>query len=636
MIYSVFIGFKEYFGAVMISIKNVDLSFGQQAIFKGLSCNINCDYRVGLVGRNGSGKSTLLKVLAGMQGIDEGVVSIEKGITIGYMPQEMVLHSSKNVFDEALSAFGEAAILEDERKDLEKKIDDADPSVIDRYAVVQIKLAELDIDRAKVETKKILMGLGFSEESLKSPVQDLSVGWKMRVVLAKLLLQKADFYLFDEPTNHLDIVTKDWFLQFVKKSNFGFMLVCHDRYFLEHLCERILELEKGMGTIYLGNFSSYVVQKEERQAALEKAYERQQKDIAQRMKTVERFRYSASKAKMAQSMLKSIEKIDRISITSGPKSVAFSFPPIERSGRVVLEAKNLSYAYGANQIFKDVSFEVERGEKVALIAANGVGKTTLFNIITGRLERQKGSITLGYNVSTSLFEQDQDAVLSPNNTVLEEVEASCTDSETRKKVRKFLGSFLFSGDDADKKIRVLSGGEKNRVAMVKVLLQRANLLLLDEPTNHLDIQSKEVLLNALRQFKGTILFVSHDRDFLDKLSTRVFELTPNGIYNYPGNYESYLYHKHKKEHDLEEKTHSKNSKSAETKKLSGKEEYERRKELGRVESKISRLEKEIDDLNHKLSELEYGTDAFVQIYQKLQKTQTKLDEQIERWETFQK
>ena len=619
----------------MITINNVNLTFGQQPIFSGLSCNISRDNRIGLVGRNGSGKSTLLKVIAGQQAIDEGMVSVEKGSTIGYMPQEMVLQSDKNVFDEAFSAFVEISELEDERKILELKLDDGCHDILDRYAIVQNELAELQCDKAKVDTEKLLMGLGFTKERLEVPVQELSIGWRMRVVLAKLLLQKADFYLFDEPTNHLDIVTKDWFLNFIKTSNFGFMLVCHDRYFLDHLCEKILELEQGRGTIYVGNYSSHLVQKAERQEALENAYERQKKDIAQKMKTVERFRYSASKAKMAQSILKSVEKIDKISLSSGPKTVGFSFPPIVRSGRIVLNVENLSHAYGESKIFEGVSCEVERGEKVAIVAANGVGKTTLFNVITGRLERQNGSVVLGHNVSTSLFEQDQDAVLDPSNTILEEVEAACTDSDTRKKVRKFLGSFLFSGDDVDKKIRVLSGGEKNRVAMVKVLLQNANLLLLDEPTNHLDIQSKEVLLSALRQFKGTILFVSHDRDFLDKLATRVFELTPTGIYNYPGNYESYLYHKHKKEQDAED-NRQKKTKKTETQKLGGKEEYERRKEIGRLESKIIRLEREIDELNVKLNELDYETKEFDVTYNRLQKCQSMLDKCVEQWEDFNK
>jgi ATP-binding cassette, subfamily F, member 3 len=616
----------------MITIKNIKLSFSQQIVFDEISCVIKKENKIGLVGRNGSGKSTLLKVVAKLQNLDEGEIAVERGATIGYMPQEVTLSSTRNVFDEAFTVFEVLSDLVKENEKLEAELHEHEPdeSVVERYAIVHQELNELNYEKRIVETKKILMGLGFSEEQLNVGVDKLSIGWRMRVVLAKLLLQKADFYLFDEPTNHLDIVAKDWFLGFLKKSNFGFILVCHDRYFLDHLCTKVLELEMGAGTIFHGNYSKFLIQKEEQTQALEKASERQKKEIASKMKTVERFRASASKSKMAQSLEKSVKKIERIKVVSKPKTVAFRFPEIERSGKIVLTVNNVSHSFPGKKVFENVSFEVERGEKVAIIAPNGVGKTTLFNTITGRYDVQNGSIDLGYNASTALFEQNQDDVLNPKNTILDEVEGACRDSETRKLVRGFLGAFLFSGDDVYKRIRVLSGGEKNRVAMVKVLLQRANLLLLDEPTNHLDLQSKEVLLNALRQFKGTVLFVSHDRDFLDKLSTRILELKTNGLTSYPGNYESFIYHKDKSQLEKEEKINKTDKKSKTS--SDHKKDYESRKRAGKLESKIGKLEKEIVELNKKLEALEYGTKEFKKCFDRLQVCQQSLDECIEEWE----
>ncbi|MBU1007730.1 ABC-F family ATP-binding cassette domain-containing protein [Candidatus Dependentiae bacterium] len=610
----------------MIILDKITLVFGKQTVFDAISCTISNDNRIGLVGRNGSGKSTLLKVISGQQGVDGGTVSIEKGATIGYMPQEVVLQSDKTIYQETFSVFDDMNVLLAKAKQLESALErDPDESLVEQYADVQQKLSEYDVQKAKVDTKKILTGLGF-EGRLDEPVSSLSVGWRMRVVLAKLLLQRADFYLFDEPTNHLDIVTKDWFLHFLKNASFGFMLVCHDRYFLDHLCTKTLELELGKATLYHGNYTFYAEQKVERVRELEAAALRQKKELAQKMKTVERFRASASKAKMAQAMLKKVKKIERIEVATQQKTVAFSFPPVVRSGRVVLKVEGVAHAFDEKQIFKNVSFEVERGEKVALVAPNGLGKTTLFNLITGRLALKTGAIELGYNVSSTIFEQEQDKVLSPDNTILNEVESACRDSETRSMVRKFLGAFLFSGDDVDKKIRVLSGGEKNRVAMVKVLLQHANLLLLDEPTNHLDIQSKEVLLNALRQFKGTILFVSHDRDFLDKLATRILELTPDGVVSYPGNYESYIYHKGSDEISEHEKLSKTVGNS------SNKEQYEQRRNRNKLEGKIDRLEKKIHALNEQLELLEYGTDRFTQVYDQLLGAQKQLDESVAEWE----
>jgi len=620
----------------MISLNKLSLAFGEQALFKDLTCNISKSDHIGLVGLNGSGKSTLLKAIAGTQGLDSGEVEIQKNSSIGYMPQEVTLQSDKNIFDETFDAFDEIVKLLEKAKTLEKQLE-SDPDCVETYARVQEKLATHNVPHAKVETKKVLMGLGFPEKDFDKKVSELSVGWKMRVVLAKLLLQKADFYLFDEPTNHLDIVAKEWFLKFLQSMRSGFMIVCHDRYFLDHVCEEIMELEYGNMMLYSGNYSSYEAQKEKLVEEREVAALRQQKELSKKMKTVERFRASASKAKMAQAMLKKIQKTDVIEAARKSKKIQFSFPPITRSGKVVIKVDNLAHSFGDKRtggllpVFKNVSFEIERGEKVAIVAPNGVGKTTLLNILMKKLPLQTGKMHLGHNVETTIFEQDQDKVLNKNNSILNEVEDSCKSSKIRALVRKFLGAFLFSGDAVYKKIRVLSGGEKNRVAMVKTLLQQANVLFLDEPTNHLDIQSKEVLLDVLKQFEGTILFVSHDRDFLDKLSTRVLILSHDGVINYPGNYGSYLYQQSQMQSGVEPKG-TRAVKSKKPVQEDSKSQYDIRKKINKLEKAIDTCEKKIESLNKELEPLEYGTKEFSAVYEKLVKVQKKLDEKVSEWE----
>ncbi|MCK5632259.1 ABC-F family ATP-binding cassette domain-containing protein, partial [bacterium] len=467
----------------MIHIKSLSLSFGEQTVFDKISFAISQDQRLGLVGANGSGKSTLLKIIAGFQKADDGGVSIANDSTFAYMPQEVVLKSSKSVYEEAFSSFEQLYKLQKESIDLEKKIETAsNQELIDRYAHIHQELEHHDPHQAISDTKKILNGLGFSQDQQNSPVSELSVGWKMRLILAKLLLKKADFYLFDEPTNHLDIVAKDWFLNFLKESSFGFLLVCHDRYFLDQLCEEIVALEHGQAKRYKGNYSIYEQQRDHNLAVLEKAYEQQQRDIKRRIKTIERFRAKSSKAKMAKSMQKELDKIELITLPPSTKNVNFSFPEVQRSGKTVLKIKDVAHAFGDKKIFDNVTFEVERGQKVALIAPNGTGKSTLFNLICKKLELQTGSIEFGYKVNHALFAQDQNESLDLDFSILQNVQGSCS-NKPEKTVRSFLGSFLFSGKTVDKPVRVLSGGEKNRVSMACVLLQDANLLLLDEPTN---------------------------------------------------------------------------------------------------------------------------------------------------------
>lgn len=621
----------------MIQAQNICLSFGTQDVFDQISFNFNQHQRIGLVGRNGSGKSTLLKAINNPSTLDEGTISVPKNKKIAYMPQDVVLLSDKTILDETFSTFAHITALQDQARELEKRIEtNADEKTLQQYADVQTELTETSPEQARAETKKILMGLGFTEEQFTTPVSTLSVGWKMRIVLAKLLLQKADFYLFDEPTNHLDLGAKEWFLSFLKRSSFGCIIVCHERYFLEELCTHTFELEQGKGTMYTGGYSVYERQKADRLEQLRSAYEQQQRDIKSKMATIERFRASASKSRMAQSMLKQLNKVERITMPPSLKEVSFSFEPVEMPGRTVLTVTDVAHAFGDKEIFKNVNFEVEREDKVALIAPNGGGKTTLFNIITGKLPLQAGTVTFGHHVKHSIFDQDQNLSLDVNNSILENVSERC--NKSLRVIRTFLGSFLFSNDDVNKKVQVLSGGEKNRVGMVCTLLQNANLLLLDEPTNHLDIQSKEVLLKALKEFRGTIIFVSHDRDFVNDLATHVVELTPTSAKKYHGNYRAYLTQKSMTNDltvDASAQQSSAQSKAKQAKADSGlskKQLFELRKKSKRLEHKIEKLEKEITQVGIAFELLEYGTPEFITMQEKITKLKAELEECEGRWE----
>ena len=423
-------------------------------------------------------------------------------------------------------------------------------------------------------------------------------------------------------------------MQFLKEASFGFLIVCHERYFLNQLCTSILELELGKAKVYTGNYSDYEKQKERASELLEQAYNQQQKEIKAKQETIDRFRAKASKAKMAQSMIKALEKIERITLPPSPKNIHFKFPPLEQSGAIVLEARNLSYAFNNHVLFKNVNLQIERGSKVALVAANGVGKTTLFNLLVGQYRLQQGSISLGYRVKCAIFEQDQAAALMKDRTILENIESACPTVPVQI-IRNFLGAFLFSNDDVEKKIQVLSGGEKNKVGMVKILLQNANFLLLDEPTNHLDIPSKQTLLKALQEYKGTIFFVSHDHDFINHLATHVVELTPQGAFKYEGNYDVYLYHKKLlTEHQTTLKQPLKIK--AEISEISSKDSFERNKKMRALERKIEKLEQEIIELQQKFANLIYGTPPFLEMQEKLKSTQKEHTSCMSEWELLQK
>jgi len=622
----------------MINAHKIHLDVGGRALFNDISFVCNHNQRIGLVGRNGSGKSTLLKVLAGSQELDGGSIAIVKNKTLAYLPQDVVLQSDKSIIEETCTVFAEITILQQRQHYLEEQlhIDSANHDMLEEYAHVCEQLMHANPDAAQAEAKKILMGLGFKPEQFDNPVSTLSVGWKMRIVLAQLLLKHADFYLFDEPTNHLDIVAQEWFLQFLKQADFGFMLVCHDRYFLNQLCHNVFELERGNGNMYKGNYATYEVQKAHDIAMQDAAYKNQQRELQERKRTIDRFRAKASKAKMAQSMLKSLEKIELLEAPEQNPDVHITFPPIKQSGRIALKVHDVSHAFGDKQIFKHVNFEVERVKKIAIIAPNGVGKTTLFNLIANKLPLQHGSIDLGHNVHYAVFDQDQTASLNLKKSILENINDACPEVPEQK-IRSFAGAFLFSNDDIHKKVGVLSGGEKNRVGMIKVLLQNANVLLLDEPTNHLDIPTKDILLQALNRYQGTIVFVSHDHDFVQRLATDIIELSADGAYVYPGNYELYLYRKQE-----EQAVQSPRDRAASAgpnarmhnNTASRTERQEMRKQQKALERKIEKIEQEIDTLEHKFANLAYGTAVFDTAHKKLQELKEQHATWVAEWEVL--
>jgi ATP-binding cassette subfamily F protein 3 len=592
----------------MVLLKDVSLTFDSQIIFDHISCAVQEDDRIGLVGANGSGKSTLLKIVARQQKVDSGAVQFASSIRIGYMAQDLTLTSTQSIVDEAI-----AGCMQQEHHE------------------------ELDHAALKAEAKKILAGLGFAPALFDQPITTLSVGWKMRVLLAQLLLQKADFYLFDEPTNHLDIVAKEWFLDFLKNARFGFILVCHDRYFLDQLCTTIFELERGACTKYRGNYTDYQEQKTHRMEILQASYKNQQRDIARKQRTIDRFRAQASRARMVKKMERDLDKIERVVLPTAVKTVHFSFPPAPSAGKIVLEVHDLEFSFGEKTIFKNVSFTLMRGERMAIIAPNGVGKTTLLNVITGKYAAQHGNIHGGHNVSRAYFEQDQMSVLNPDKTIFETV-SDCAQDVLGQELKDLLGCFLFSNDAINKKTRVLSGGEKNRVCMLCALLQRANFLILDEPTNHLDIPSKEILRAALQQYTGTILFVSHDHTFVNDLATSILELSATGAHSYHGTYEQYLDQKRMAqdiratEQPVQAPQPQKTVSQSIDPKTDRLAQRAAKEELARLERMIKKLEFEIMQLNRKFESLTYGTDDFATATDQLNKTQKKLAEVTKAWE----
>jgi len=504
--------------------------------------------RVGLVGANGTGKSTVMKILAGLETLDYGSLSTAKGISAGYLPQDGLTLSGQTVFAEAMSVFSELRDMEQEMEDLTGRMSELDHSspeydqVADRYHRIQHEFQMRDGYAIEAQVGTVLSGLGFPKEDWHRHTDEFSGGWQMRIALAKLLLQQPNLLLLDEPTNHLDLEARNWLEEYLTNYPYAFVLISHDRYFLDVTVNKIAEIWNKHIHLYTGNYEKFLGQKTQRLEQLQAAFRNQRERIEQLEIFINRFRYTATKAKQVQSRIKELEKMERIEIPQEERTIHFSFPQPKPSGRIVAEFAGVAKSYGQKEVFRDVSFMIEKGDRIALVGVNGAGKSTLIKLLAGVEPLTQGEFRLGHNAQPDYFAQDQYKELNPDARILDDLGQISTRS-TQTELRSLLGCFLFSADDVFKRIGVLSGGERNRYALLRMLLHPAGFLLLDEPTNHLDIRAKDVLLAALSDYTGTVVFVSHDRYFIDKLATRVFHVGDGQVEVYPGNYEDYLWRK---------------------------------------------------------------------------------------------
>jgi len=529
----------------MLSLQNAGKRFGPRVLFTEANWLIRNKEKTALVGANGTGKSTLMKVLAGLESLDYGIMQQTRGMSIGYLPQEGLQLTGRTVFEECLSVFDELRAMEGEIERAAAQMSELDhasaeyEAVAERFSMLQERFHALDGYALDAQVGTVLTGLGFGKEDWSRQVDEFSGGWQMRIALAKLLLAKPNLLLLDEPTNHLDLETRNWLEDYLHGYPFGYILISHDRYFLDVTIDRTVEIWNKRLTIFQGNYTKYLSQKDERRTQLLAAYKNQRDQIEHLESFINRFRAQATKAKQVQSRIKELEKIERIEIPEEEPVIHFKFPQPAPSGRMVVEAEGLGKSYGEKRVFRNARFSIERGDRVALVGVNGAGKSTLIKLLTGVEQPTEGTIKLGHNVVSEYFAQDQYKVLDPEARMLDDISRAAV-KVPESELRSLLGCFLFSGDDVFKRLGVLSGGERNRFALARILVSPSNFLLLDEPTNHLDMRAKDVLLEAIAAFSGTVVFVSHDRYFIDRLATRVIEVENGVITSYPGNYEDYL------------------------------------------------------------------------------------------------
>ena len=536
----------------MLQIKGLGKGYRGDWLFRSLDFQINDRDRIGLVGDNGTGKSTLMKIIARLLQADEGDVIGARDLTFGYLPQDGLISRGRTLLEDALSVFEALKLLEREIQQLEHElaeIQHAGPEYekkLERYSVISQQFRLKEGYSVEAKAGAVLQGLGFTKEDLPRPCEDFSGGWQMRIALAKLLLQQPSLLLLDEPTNHLDLEARNWLEGYLQAYPHALVLVSHDRYFLDASVERILEIRNQSVHFYRGNYGEFLKQRDERIAQLLAEYEAQQKEIARIKAFADKFRYKATKAAQVQSRLKDLDRMERIEIPPETKPIRLRFPEGPRTGRIVLELSDVSAGYGQTPVFSNLNFLLEKGDRVALVGPNGAGKSTMMKILAGRLPLFAGQRKEGHNVIVSYFSQDQDDLLASTRTVWDEV-YSVAPNHIVPQLRTLLGCFLFSGDAIEKQVSVLSGGERSRLVLCKLLLSPANCLLLDEPTNHLDIRSKDILMDSLHDYEGTLVFVSHDRYFLDGLATKVLEIGDRTATAYLGNYEDYLFKKAEQE-----------------------------------------------------------------------------------------
>jgi len=655
----------------MLAVENVSIEYGARALFRDLSFTIRAKERWSLAGPNGAGKSTLMKIIAGIEQPDRGRIVKAKQTTVGYLPQEGVTHKGASVYAEAEEAFDDVKQLQEQLAEVEAQLEAADPEsdvygdLIEVFGDLQLRLDHHDVDKMRPRIETVLDGLGFSRDDMERPAAEFSGGWQMRIAMAKLLLREPSVLLLDEPTNHLDIETVQWVEQWLRQYGGAVVLISHDRSMLDNLTNRTLAFENGGVEQYSGNYSFYLAERKARREQAERAQKNQQREIEKTEQLINRFRAKATKAKMVQSRIKRLEKMEVIELEDDEASIDFHFPQPRRSGQTVLGLENVSKHYGGNRVIDGLDFRVERGDKIAIVGVNGAGKSTFTRLLAGTEEPTSGERKEGHNVGIAYFSQTHADELDPNKTVLETMEGSVT-TEAASNLRTVLGAFLFRGDDVFKSVSVLSGGERGRLALARMLLQPANFLILDEPTNHLDLQSQQVLQKALGEYTGAFVIVSHDRSFLDPIVTKVLEFIPGRTPQlYHGNVSDYLEKKRADQEAEAGRGAGTGKSSSSAKRTAGGEGSERKKqrrleaqarqaraakleplkeEAERLETAIGDLEQEKADLTAKLIDPEFfkqndeataATKRFSEVESELESSYTRwseLSDEIERIE----
>ncbi|MCL2760100.1 MAG: ABC-F family ATP-binding cassette domain-containing protein [Desulfuromonadales bacterium] len=631
----------------MLHLKNFSKDFVGKPLFSSISWHLKKGERVGLVGENGAGKTTLMRIIAGEVEASSGETQFAKGATAGYLPQDGIITRGKPLFQEVMGALADLQQMEKELDSLTKELEQVSHNspdytgMLEKYGGLQEEFRIKGGYSKESEVAIVLNGLGFLTSEWDKDCGTFSGGWQMRIALAKLLLKKPNLLLLDEPTNHLDIEARNWLESYLCSYPFSVILVSHDHFFLDAVCHKISEVWNHTITDYHCNYTNYLVQREARVDAIREAKKRQDEEVEKLEDFINRFRYKADKAALVQSRIKQLEKIERIIIPPERRKIHFKFPEPPKSGRIAMELNGVTKSYGSLKVLDRVSLTIEKGERIALVGHNGAGKSTLMKLLAGG-EFQAGERTAGHNVVIDYFAQDQSDSLDGSKTVYEELYSEAP-YDMVPKLRDMLGAFLFSGDDIEKKVSVLSGGERNRLALAKMLLRPSNLLLMDEPTNHLDLFSKEMLLDALRDFQGTVVFVSHDRHFIDGLATRVVEVDKGNLNSYIGDYEYYLAKKNGAEAVVTETaaksqvvTKEERLKEKEEEKRQQKEERSRLKKVAELEKSIEAAEKDIRELEERLADPETANDYVLlqKIGDEHREASSRLAEFYQEWEAL--
>ena len=636
----------------MISINNLTVAYGGFTLLNEINFHISESDKIGLVGKNGAGKSTILKLICGLQSPTNGKVAVPNDVKIGYLPQIMEHHRGRSVIDEAMTAFSDMFAQEAELEKITIELSERTDYESQQYQDLIIRMNEINdrlaysrSDNPQVQAERTLIGLGFKYEELSRPTETFSQGWNMRIELAKILLSKPDVLLLDEPTNHLDIESIEWLEGYLKDYRGSLVLISHDRKFLDNVTNRTVEIMVGRIHDYKVPYSKYLELRKERLAQQQAAYENQQRMIEKTEEFIEKFRYKPTKSNQVQSRVKQLEKLERIEVDIEDRSaLAVKFPPAPRSGDIAYKAVDMTVGYGEKVVFSDAQIEVRRGEKVALVGRNGEGKTTLMRVIMNELDPMAGESKVGYNVNIGYYAQNQEDILDKEDTVFGTLDRIAV-GDIRLKLRDILGAFLFKGEDIDKKVAVLSGGERARLAMAKLILKPYNLLALDEPTNHMDIRSKDILKQALKAYDGTLIIVSHDRDFLDGLVDKLYEFRDGKVKEHLGGVQEFL-ERRKLENlsELERHYRPVEEKPAEVvqKKEEAKQEYQAKKYVSKEEKKIrnriSFLEKGIESIEQKMAEIEAvlanpgPEDDVIELTRAYLENKRELDYKMEEWE----